>query len=174
MSGWFALWILFCSLDFARSFERLDRFFSRRRSVSLFPQVSIHKPLGWCYNELDCLGRSKTVFSLFFFNFNSSKYKFLGSSTLWAPQSGSDGIMTSDCAANPDFCQFNRVILVCFLFSFFCSVLKIFVQPYCDGNSFSGTKKEAVPVNGTNIFFRGRMNLDAALRGLLPLGLDKV
>eukprot|EP00294_Goniomonas_avonlea_P008479 CAMPEP_0114555252 /NCGR_PEP_ID=MMETSP0114-20121206/8651_1 /TAXON_ID=31324 /ORGANISM="Goniomonas sp, Strain m" /LENGTH=419 /DNA_ID=CAMNT_0001740367 /DNA_START=11 /DNA_END=1270 /DNA_ORIENTATION=- len=49
---------------------------------------------GWCYDEMDCLGRSKGS---------------LGSSTGWGPTSSMGGIMSSDCTINPDFCQFNRV-----------------------------------------------------------------
>jgi hypothetical protein len=49
---------------------------------------------GWCYNELDCWGRSKTT---------------LGSSKNWANTSSIGGLMSDDCSVNPDFCTWNRV-----------------------------------------------------------------
>eukprot|EP00038_Savillea_parva_P008712 m.178703 g.178703 ORF g.178703 m.178703 type:complete len:431 (+) comp14602_c0_seq1:70-1362(+) len=96
---------------------------------------------GWCYDEMDCLGRSKGN---------------LGSSTKWAQTSSMGGIMSSDPTSNPDFAGFNRVHM-----------------PYCDGNSFSGDRTEAVVVNGTKLWFRGRRNIDATFRALYKLGLDK-
>ena len=62
--------------------------------------------------------------------------------------------MSDDCTANPDFCNFNRVHM-----------------PYCDGNSFSGNRDDAVVVNGKPLYFRGRRVMDAVLESLLPLGL---
>lgn len=55
---------------------------------------------------------------------------------------------------NPDFCNFNRVWLV-----------------YCDGNSFSGNRDEAVPVTGLDgkvkpLYFRGRRIIDETLKAL--------
>eukprot|EP00729_Bicosta_minor_P019916 gene19917-biopygen26299 len=52
---------------------------------------------------------------------------------------GAGGIMDSNCANNPDFCNFNRVYMA-----------------YCDGNSFSGNRDEAVVVGGKPLYFRGR------------------
>ena len=49
---------------------------------------------GWCYDEVDCWGRSAGG---------------LGSSSKWAPTSSMGGIMSDDCTANPDLCGFNRV-----------------------------------------------------------------
>ena len=49
------------------------------------------------------------------------------------------GIMSADCTANPDYCNFNRVHMA-----------------YCDGNSFSGNRDEAVTVKGDKLYFRGR------------------
>ena len=94
---------------------------------------------GWCYDKEDCWGRSSTG---------------LGSSKSWAPTSSIGGIMSDDCTANPDFCDFNRVHM-----------------PYCDGNSFSGNRDDAVVVNGKPLYFRGRRVMDAVLESLLPLGL---
>eukprot|EP00947_MAST-08B_sp_MAST-8B-sp1_P002126 g2126.t1 len=90
---------------------------------------------GWCYDEVDCLGRSNGG---------------LGSSKGWKNTSTINGIMSGDCDANPDFCNFNRVHLV-----------------YCDGNSFSGDRDDAVVVQGKPLFFRGRRILDAALETLV-------
>eukprot|EP00055_Hartaetosiga_balthica_P018220 m.130795 g.130795 ORF g.130795 m.130795 type:complete len:444 (+) comp9473_c0_seq5:3561-4892(+) len=51
---------------------------------------------GWCYDEMDCWGRSKTN---------------LGSSNNWGNKSEMGGLMDSDCTANPSFCTWNRVEL---------------------------------------------------------------
>ncbi|XP_065183346.1 uncharacterized protein LOC135814192 [Sycon ciliatum] len=51
---------------------------------------------GWCYNEDDCVGRSKT-------RLGSSKY-FPKSMTF-------GGLLSDDCTANPDFCTYNVVFL---------------------------------------------------------------
>ena len=75
---------------------------------------------GWCYDEEDCWGRSKTN---------------LGSSKNWAKTSSMGGIMSDDCDTNPDFCNFNRVHMV-----------------YCDGNSFSGNRDDAITVNGDSMY----------------------
>lgn len=73
---------------------------------------------GWCYDEEDCWGRSKTN---------------LGSSKNWAPTSEMGGIMSDDCASNPDFCNFNRVHMarerfrnIIFYFTFFQWNLDVF------------------------------------------------
>jgi len=97
---------------------------------------------GWCYNELDCLGRSRGD---------------LGSSKGWGPNGGDGGINSGDCNVNPDFCTANRVVL-----------------NYCDGNSFSGMREDPLVVSGSNLWFRGRYNIDAALDYLKAnAGLDK-
>jgi hypothetical protein len=78
----------------------------------------------------------------------------LGSSKNW-PKTGSlGGIVSSNCTVNPDFCSYNRVWMV-----------------YCDGNSFSGNRAEALPVRGLdgkvkNLYFRGRRIIDATLEAL--------
>eukprot|EP00930_Biecheleria_cincta_P077171 TRINITY_DN64444_c0_g1_i1.p1 TRINITY_DN64444_c0_g1~~TRINITY_DN64444_c0_g1_i1.p1 ORF type:complete len:459 (+),score=81.44 TRINITY_DN64444_c0_g1_i1:63-1439(+) len=105
---------------------------------------------GWCYDEIDCWGRSNGI---------------LGSSTSWEENLTwqRQGMLSDDCDANPDFCNVNRVII-----------------PYCDGNSFSGNRDEAVMVSGPDgskpkpLYFRGRRVLDAVLDTLLTdFGLDK-
>jgi hypothetical protein len=77
----------------------------------------------------------------------------LGSSTSWATSVSVGGVMSDNCTVNPDFCNFNRVYL-----------------PYCDGNSFSGNRDAAVVYNGTNLWFRGKRNMDATFAALKGLG----
>ena len=52
---------------------------------------------GWCYDEMDCFGRSSTN---------------LGSSKHWAPNGTLGGVVSADCTVNPDFCNFHRVWMV--------------------------------------------------------------
>ena len=66
---------------------------------------------GWCYDEQECLERSKTRF---------------GSSKSWPPviidiDQLVGGILSDSSTVNPDFCNWN----------------KIFIN-YCDGASFTG------------------------------------
>ena len=89
---------------------------------------------GWCYDKMDCYGRSFTN---------------LGSSTKWAPSASLNGIVSSSCHVNPDFCNFHRVWMV-----------------YCDGNSFSGNRDDPVVVNKKPLYFRGRRILDETLKAL--------
>jgi len=89
---------------------------------------------GWCYDENDCWGRSKT---------------HLGSSKHWQKSVTSGGIMSADCTVNPDFCNFHRVFMV-----------------YCDGDSFSGDRTDAVVVQGKPLYFRGHRILKAILSTL--------
>ena len=89
---------------------------------------------GWCYDEMDCWGRSKGG---------------LGSSKSWKKTSSMGGIMSADCASNPDYCNFNRVHMA-----------------YCDGNSFSGNADMPITVNGEKIYFRGRRIIDAVIETL--------
>lgn len=94
---------------------------------------------GWCYDELDCWGRS---------NGN------LGSSKNWAPNMTGDGILSSDCDRNPDWCSVNRVWMI-----------------YCDGNSFSGNRYDPLSVKGLDgkeklLYFRGKRILDETLKAL--------
>ena len=89
---------------------------------------------GWCYDEMDCWGRS---------------FGNLGSSEHWSSTGSMDGLFSSDCGKNPEFCNFNRVWLV-----------------YCDGNSFSGNREQPVVVRGKPLFFRGKRIIDATLEAL--------
>eukprot|EP00750_Incisomonas_marina_P018288 INCI2807.1.p1 GENE.INCI2807.1~~INCI2807.1.p1 ORF type:complete len:439 (-),score=56.39 INCI2807.1:65-1381(-) len=70
----------------------------------------------------------------------------LGSSTHFPKTFGFSGVVDPDPTVNPDFADFNHVI-------FF----------YCDGASFSGNASEPVKVDGADIYFRGRVVLDALL-----------
>jgi STAM-binding protein len=72
---------------------------------------------GWCYDEQDCLARSLT-------NLGSTLHR----PTAYPYETGS-GLIDFNCDVNPDFCKFNRVIVM-----------------YCDGNSFAGNRSEPVQV----------------------------
>ena len=97
---------------------------------------------GWCYDEMDCYGRSKNN---------------LGSSKNWPTSASLNGIVSSDCKVNPDFCNFHRVWLA-----------------HCDGNSFSGNRDEPVVVQGKELFFRGRRIIDQTLKTLsINFGMDQ-
>jgi len=101
---------------------------------------------GWCYDKMDCWGRSNTG---------------LGSSKEWKSTSAMDGIMSDNCDSNPDFCNFNRVHLVyCDGNSFSGDRDEPVVVTGLDGKQ----KK---------LYFRGKRILDAVLSKLLTMGLDK-
>ena len=93
---------------------------------------------GWCYDDKDCWHRSNS---------------HLGSTKGAAATVTVGGLMDSDCARNPDFCNFNRVFLI-----------------YCDGNSFSGNRDLPYPVvedgEKANLYFRGRRIVDEVLKAL--------
>jgi hypothetical protein len=92
---------------------------------------------GWCYDEKSCASRAKSN---------------LGSSTKFAPTFSFSGPMDNDPAVNPEFYNYNRVVLY-----------------YCDGGSFSGNKDEPfhyAPTNQT-LYFRGARVLDAMLDTLI-------
>ena len=59
---------------------------------------------------------------------------------------GGSGPVGDNPSQNPSFAHFNRVILW-----------------YCDGGSFTGDRTEPIVMNGSNVWFRGRRNLDAML-----------
>eukprot|EP00656_Telonema_subtile_P016623 TRINITY_DN18798_c0_g1_i3.p1 TRINITY_DN18798_c0_g1~~TRINITY_DN18798_c0_g1_i3.p1 ORF type:complete len:451 (+),score=89.28 TRINITY_DN18798_c0_g1_i3:95-1447(+) len=93
---------------------------------------------GWCYEEQDCWNRTKT-------KYGSSSWLTDGVST-----SVLGGLLSADCAVNPDFCNYNRVHML-----------------YCDGNSFSGNRDQPVMVNDEPIYFRGKRIMDAVLKTLV-------
>ncbi|EGD72141.1 hypothetical protein PTSG_00161 [Salpingoeca rosetta] len=121
---------------------------------------------GWCYDEQDCWGRSKTD---------------LGSSKSWPATSSIDGIMSSDCNVNPDFCNWNRVHIGYGRteYSVHPNLKHISTYSgckkapsYCDGNSFSGNRDEPIVVNGDKVYFRGHRIVDAVLKSLMAKGLS--
>eukprot|EP00928_Gymnodinium_smaydae_P073204 TRINITY_DN56443_c0_g1_i1.p1 TRINITY_DN56443_c0_g1~~TRINITY_DN56443_c0_g1_i1.p1 ORF type:complete len:457 (-),score=77.97 TRINITY_DN56443_c0_g1_i1:78-1448(-) len=96
----------------------------------------------WCISGRDCFNRSETL---------------LGSSKNWGKDRKTmSGIYSDDCAVNPSFCNFNRVII-----------------PYCDGASFSGDREKPMDVKGKQIYFRGKRIMDAVIDTLLPMGLKR-
>jgi hypothetical protein len=108
---------------------------------------------GWCYNEIDCWGRSNIT--------ALGTTKSLQRTLPALSFDSKGGLMGDDCTSNPDFCNFNRVLIV-----------------YCDGNSFSGNRDEPLVVTGLDgkakpLYFRGKRIIDATLQTLLTLGLDK-
>lgn len=74
----------------------------------------------------------------------------LGSSKGYAHQmADAGGIMSMNSTENPYFANFT----------------KVFVK-YCDGSSFTGNRVSTSNVNGEEIWYRGRPNLDAVLEQL--------
>ncbi|PRQ42536.1 putative pectinacetylesterase/NOTUM, alpha/Beta hydrolase [Rosa chinensis] len=90
---------------------------------------------GWCGNITDCVARKKTQ---------------LGSSNFMLPETGFTGLLSYKAEENPDFFNWNRVML-----------------PSCDGASFSGDSenKEA------QLQFRGHRIWLAAMEKLMSLGM---
>ncbi|CAM6107965.1 unnamed protein product [Calypogeia fissa] len=113
--------------------------------------VVFHQGGGWCYNADNCLQRS---------------YTQLGSSTKMPRRGRSGGILSSTPNENPDFYNWNRVLL-----------------PYCDGSSFTGDVSDPIEVgldanpliNGTtpvaNIFLRGQRIWTALMEDLMEKGM---
>ena len=97
---------------------------------------------GWCYNELDCAERAKTDLG------SSKNYPALKS------RSDVNGLLSSNCDTNPEFCDANLVFM-----------------KYCDGDSFSGARDDAVEVNGQALHFKGKYILEAILLSLQGEGL---
>jgi hypothetical protein len=97
---------------------------------------------GWCYDEQDCLWRSKSA---------------IGSSLSWAPtgvpgmDGGANGLLSFDNAQNPDFHNWTK-----------------FHLNYCDGASYAGSS--STTVNGTTLFFSGAAILDTFIDALLSTG----
>ena len=116
------------------------------RDLSCFndqsPNVKLHFMGGnWCSSDEECLARSRTL---------------LGSSLLWPPvpphnstgwDFALDGIMGSG-ADNPTR-DWNAVFIM-----------------YCDGSSFASFREEPAVVNGTKIFYHGRLILRSVLLDL--------
>merc|ERR1719264_1136398 len=101
---------------------------------------------GWCYDEVDCWGRSLT---------------YLGSTAKRPSTVTAGGLMSDSCEVNPDFCNFNRVYML------YCDG-NSFSGDRDQPLLVRGPSGEEKPV-----YFRGRRILDAVLETLLPMGLDK-
>lgn len=90
----------------------------------------------WCFDEESCLQRSKTR---------------LGSSNFFPPHPPTlQGILSEDDKINPDFYNWNLVLLC-----------------YCDGASFTGYRPDPVNVNGQYIYMRGKKILEVIIDQLL-------
>jgi hypothetical protein len=89
---------------------------------------------GWCYSESDCLERSLG-------SLGSSK------GLIDNANPGMSGLSSLNCTSNPDFCGWNIVNL-----------------NYCDGDSFSGNRGDAITVGGKQIFSRGHRILAASIQ----------
>ncbi|KAL3531818.1 hypothetical protein ACH5RR_005339 [Cinchona calisaya] len=83
----------------------------------------------------------------------SRKRTVLGSSKYMDSQVQFSGILSHDPLQNPDFFNWNKVKI-----------------RYCDGASFAG-HPESEFKNGTELFFRGQLILDALMDQLLSVGL---
>lgn len=96
---------------------------------------------GWCYDEIDCWGRSNTG---------------LGSSKSWGQTAGiPGGIMSSDCNSNPDLCNFNKVIMK------YCDGSSF------SGNADKPVVVNGLDGKDKPLYFRGRRILDAVLETLV-------
>ncbi|XP_021753639.1 pectin acetylesterase 9-like [Chenopodium quinoa] len=92
---------------------------------------------GWCNDVQSCLERTKTD---------------VGSSNYMKNVEVFSGILSNNISLNPDFYNWNRVVL-----------------KYCDGASFAGDSKFD---NGTSsLYFRGQKIWQAIISDLLPKGL---
>ncbi|CAE8715037.1 unnamed protein product [Polarella glacialis] len=101
---------------------------------------------GWCYDEIDCWGRSNGV---------------LGSSANWSQSAALSGIMSDNCTTNPDFCNFNRVHLT------YCDGNSF------SGNADQPLVVKGLDGKDKPLYFRGRRILDAVLETLFTMGLNK-
>lgn len=101
---------------------------------------------GWCYDELDCWGRSKIP--------------DLGTSLGLAPTMNEGGIMSDDCIVNPDFCNFNRVHMV------YCDGNSF------SGNRDEPLAVTGLDGKQKLLYFRGKRIIDATLQTLMTMGLD--
>jgi hypothetical protein len=102
---------------------------------------------GWCYNEIDCWGRSNIT--------------ALGTSKGLQPTVVQGGLMSDDCTSNPDFCNFNRVHIV------YCDGNSF------SGNRDEPLVVTGLDGKAKPLYFRGKRIIDATLQTLLSLGLDK-
>uniref|UniRef100_A0A0D6QVS9 Pectin acetylesterase n=1 Tax=Araucaria cunninghamii TaxID=56994 RepID=A0A0D6QVS9_ARACU len=94
----------------------------------------------WCQDKGSCMDRAKT---------------YLGSSLYMDKQTAFDGILHNQQSYNPDFYNWNRVVV-----------------RYCDGSSFTGDVREVNQSTG-NLYFRGQRIWDAVMEHFLAKGMDK-
>ncbi|KAL0699269.1 hypothetical protein Bca4012_055391 [Brassica carinata] len=94
---------------------------------------------GWCNTIASCSARAMTR---------------LGSSNHFENEVEFPGVLSSDPSQNPDFFNWNRVVI-----------------RYCDGASFAG-HPEAEFKNGTRLFFRGQLIWEAIMDELLSMGMS--
>ncbi|XP_022109459.1 pectin acetylesterase 5-like isoform X1 [Acanthaster planci] len=92
---------------------------------------------GWCWNVSDCYKRSLSG---------------LGSSYRLPKEMPFGGIMSPNATVNPEFHDWNMVMI-----------------NYCDGASFSGNLEKSVRYNNTSIYFRGHRVLKLVLVNLLQM-----
>ena len=103
---------------------------------------------GWCRSEGECAGRAMT---------------YEGSSTRNSPlgpprQNMNAGIMSSNCAHNPKFCNWTVAYFI-----------------YCDGGSWTGDRDQPVPTSQaeyadppvSEVHFKGKRNLQAIMDTLI-------
>lgn len=113
---------------------------------------------GWCVDEQDCIGRSKTplgsslAWTKGFVNCSAGGAAAQNAPVCYA-DGGDNGMISNDPAINP----------------LLANSTKLFVG-YCDGGSYAGTVQQPVHTNGTVVYFRGRYILDAIYDELLAPG----
>uniref|UniRef100_A0A1D1Z967 Pectin acetylesterase n=1 Tax=Anthurium amnicola TaxID=1678845 RepID=A0A1D1Z967_9ARAE len=93
---------------------------------------------GWCSSVASCSLRKTTMF---------------GSSDYMERQVAFNGILSRNQSQNPDFYNWNRVVL-----------------RYCDGASFSGNVETEIQ-DGTKLFFRGQRIWEVIMDELMTCGL---
>ncbi|KAK7108162.1 hypothetical protein V1264_015948 [Littorina saxatilis] len=96
---------------------------------------------GWCTTAEECLERSESA---------------LGSSLKTEMSMPLEGVMSSDCTTNPDFCLWHMVDLL-----------------YCDGGSYLGNRSEPLEVNSKKVYMRGALVFDALIEYLATFTLFK-
>ncbi|XP_076444402.1 uncharacterized protein LOC143282639 [Babylonia areolata] len=96
---------------------------------------------GWCSTPEDCLSRSGSA---------------LGSSLKTKMSQPLEGIMSSDCSLNPDFCLWHMVDLL-----------------YCDGGSYLGNRSEPLIVDSKQLHMKGALVFDAVIDYLSAFTLFK-
>lgn len=103
---------------------------------------------GWCVSPQDCLGRSQTALG------SSSSWGAAGcpnsSSPVCTADGGAAGMLSNNSATNPLLWDANKVFVA-----------------YCDGTSYASDLEAPMNVSGTNVYFRGKANLEGVFDALL-------